>query len=170
MPVQRTVVPGRIAIGGILFPNAGGRICFCFIGKRNPAEPDEILPSAGRYPCGTKSSRWEDCKKQSHCPMRAVGCFLRMGWDSNPRKGLTFGGFQDRCIKPLCHPSGDLQARWRAGENTSVSVARVQAFFVACRGKGLFSALRAERISACAERISTAWREFRRRCLRDFMR
>ena len=77
-----------------------------------------------------------------------------MGWDSNPRKGLTFGGFQDRCIKPLCHPSGDLQAQWRAGENSSACIARVQVFFVACRGKEGVSALRAERISACAERIS----------------
>ncbi len=30
----------------------------------------------------------------------------RMGWDSNPRKACTFGGFQDRCLKPLGHPSG----------------------------------------------------------------
>ena len=28
-----------------------------------------------------------------------------MGWDSNPRKACTFGGFQDRCLKPLGHPS-----------------------------------------------------------------
>ena len=54
-----------------------------------------------------------------------------MGWDSNPRKGLTFGGFQDRCIKPLCHPSGDLQALSRAGRDTSASVMPVQEFSVA---------------------------------------
>ncbi len=29
----------------------------------------------------------------------------RMGRDSNPRKGCPFNGFQDRRIRPLCHPS-----------------------------------------------------------------
>ncbi len=28
-----------------------------------------------------------------------------MGWDSNPRYGCPHGGFQDRCLKPLGHPS-----------------------------------------------------------------
>ena len=54
-----------------------------------------------------------------------------MGWDSNPRKGLTFGGFQDRCIKPLCHPSGDLQALSRAGRDTIASASLVQEISVA---------------------------------------
>ncbi len=30
------------------------------------------------------------------------------GWDSNPRRAFTLAGFQDQCIQPLCHPSGDL--------------------------------------------------------------
>jgi hypothetical protein len=29
----------------------------------------------------------------------------RTGWDSNPRNACTFGGFQDRCLKPLGHLS-----------------------------------------------------------------
>lgn len=29
----------------------------------------------------------------------------RRGGDSNPRNALTFVGFQDRCIRPLCHLS-----------------------------------------------------------------
>jgi lipid A 3-O-deacylase len=29
----------------------------------------------------------------------------RMGWDSNPRYAYTHAGFQDRCLKPLGHPS-----------------------------------------------------------------
>ena len=29
----------------------------------------------------------------------------RTGWDSNPRWACTHGGFQDRCLKPLGHPS-----------------------------------------------------------------
>src|SRR5262245_45157937 len=29
----------------------------------------------------------------------------RKGWDSNPRGAYTPGGFQDRCLKPIGHPS-----------------------------------------------------------------
>ena len=29
----------------------------------------------------------------------------RRGWDSNPRCACTHAGFQDRCLKPLGHPS-----------------------------------------------------------------
>src|SRR6266496_3932077 len=29
----------------------------------------------------------------------------RMGWDSNPRGACAPAGFQDRCLKPLGHPS-----------------------------------------------------------------
>jgi hypothetical protein len=29
----------------------------------------------------------------------------RRGWDSNPRCGFPHDGFQDRCLKPLGHPS-----------------------------------------------------------------
>src|SRR5271155_4193535 len=29
----------------------------------------------------------------------------RMGWDSNPRWACAHAGFQDRCLKPLGHPS-----------------------------------------------------------------
>ena len=111
--------------------------------------------------------------------MRAVGSFfLRMGWDSNPRKGLTFGGFQDRCIKPLCHPSGDLQAQWRAGENTSACIAQVQAFFVACRRKwGIYLPcgqrefpLKRRGFRLTAREFLLAQREFRGHRPRDFMR
>jgi site-specific DNA recombinase len=34
------------------------------------------------------------------------GLKWRMGWDSNPRDACTPGGFQDRCLQPLGHPSG----------------------------------------------------------------
>ena len=33
----------------------------------------------------------------------------RMGWDSNPRYACTHGGFQDRCLQPLGHPSEALK-------------------------------------------------------------
>src|SRR5690606_33078403 len=35
------------------------------------------------------------------------GLKWRMGWDSNPRRHHCLAGFQDRCLKPLGHPSGD---------------------------------------------------------------
>ena len=31
--------------------------------------------------------------------------FWRKGWDSNPRYPCGHAGFQDRCLKPLGHPS-----------------------------------------------------------------
>lgn len=36
---------------------------------------------------------------------RDVQYYWRMGRDSNPRKSCPFSGFQDRRIRPLCHPS-----------------------------------------------------------------
>src|SRR5258708_6137722 len=33
----------------------------------------------------------------------------RKGWDSNPRYPCRHAGFQDRCLKPLGHPSGPLK-------------------------------------------------------------
>ena len=33
----------------------------------------------------------------------------RMGWDSNPRDSFPPGGFQDRCLQPLGHPSSQAQ-------------------------------------------------------------
>src|SRR5205823_10661188 len=33
------------------------------------------------------------------------GACWRKGWDSNPRGACAPGGFQDRCLKPLGHPS-----------------------------------------------------------------
>jgi hypothetical protein len=41
-------------------------------------------------------------------PVQSMGYRLynwRMRWDSNPRYACTYGGFQDRCLKPLGHPS-----------------------------------------------------------------
>src|ERR1700745_3652263 len=38
----------------------------------------------------------------------------RKGWDSNPRGRCRPGGFQDRCLKPLGHPS-TCSARRAAG-------------------------------------------------------
>lgn len=34
----------------------------------------------------------------------------RCGWDSNPRDGCPPGGFQNRCLRPLSHRTGETQA------------------------------------------------------------
>lgn len=39
------------------------------------------------------------------------GLKWRRGWDSNPRYSLLHAGFQDRCLKPLGHPSRQLISR-----------------------------------------------------------
>src|SRR5436309_10784999 len=38
---------------------------------------------------------------------------MRRGWDSNPRRACALSGFQDRRIRPLCHPSRAINiGRW----------------------------------------------------------
>jgi hypothetical protein len=45
----------------------------------------------------------------NRCTVRSsegnAGKYWRKGWDSNPRESCPSGGFQDRCLKPLGHPS-----------------------------------------------------------------
>jgi hypothetical protein len=41
-----------------------------------------------------------------YCDIACCRRGWRTGWDSNPRWAFTHGGFQDRCLKPLGHPSG----------------------------------------------------------------
>jgi hypothetical protein len=50
-----------------------------------------VDPSSGRF-----------ARETSAEPLPAR---VRKGWDSNPRWACTHGGFQDRCLKPLGHPS-----------------------------------------------------------------
>ena len=48
----------------------------------------------------------------------------RKGWDSNPRGAYTPAEFQDRCLKPLGHPSVDNIEYLRiAAGTTNVNVA-----------------------------------------------
>jgi hypothetical protein len=37
--------------------------------------------------------------------LRGILGIWRKGWDSNPRYPCRHAGFQDRCLKPLGHPS-----------------------------------------------------------------
>ena len=50
----------------------------------------------------------------------------RKGWDSNPRWACTHGGFQDRCLKPLGHPSHEpfvepFGQSWQVSRATNLS-------------------------------------------------
>ena len=47
----------------------------------------------------------DDRPRNFRCNSVAYGLDWRKGWDSNPREALTSAGFQDRCLKPLGHPS-----------------------------------------------------------------
>jgi hypothetical protein len=50
-------------------------------------------------------------------------CTWRKEWDSNPRWACVHGGFQDRCLKPLGHPSAKrsrLVSRYAAHEATAL--------------------------------------------------
>ena len=44
-------------------------------------------------------------------------CVWRKGWDSNPRWSCPHGGFQDRCLKPLGHPSRRIRYDLRRGSD-----------------------------------------------------
>lgn len=58
--------------------------------------------------------------KSSVMPFHHSPIVWRKEWDSNPRR-ITLGGFQDRCIKPLCHPSSG------AGRGTRTLTLKAQA-------------------------------------------
>ena len=47
-----------------------------------------------------------DPRGPGHTAEFDAGNRWRMGRDSNPRWTCAHAGFQDRCIQPLCHPSG----------------------------------------------------------------
>jgi hypothetical protein len=61
------------------------------------------LRGAGRTMGPNQGHPFQQTQKKG--PLGPFFCVWRRGWDSNPRRGLTLGGFQDRCIQPLCHPS-----------------------------------------------------------------
>ena len=80
---------------------------------RNPKKaknfPTKVKPHGGSGPA-VVSMKWP--RKQVRARIRAnVQAALaltrhwRMGWDSNPRYPCGHAGFQDRCLKPLGHPS-----------------------------------------------------------------
>ena len=83
-------------------------------------------PTSPRAPALFRLTGWLSSKLSSReiveLPSRAESArFVRRGWDSNPRKPCDFSGFQDRRIRPLCHPSG-----WRiANKHRAIRVPKV---------------------------------------------
>src|SRR6185295_15941215 len=55
----------------------------------------------------------------------------RRGWDSNPRDPCRPGGFQDRCYRPLSHPSA-----WGEGESLPARLDPCEASEVGAEGVG----------------------------------
>ena len=47
-----------------------------------------------------------------------INGFWRKRWDSNPRWACTHAGFQDRCLKPLGHPSSRRRSPYSAFERS----------------------------------------------------
>jgi hypothetical protein len=63
--------------------------------------------SSGDQPCGARSFARQPLRRASSSWTPAVRCdkVWRKEWDSNPRGSGPPAGFQDRCLKPLGHPS-----------------------------------------------------------------
>ena len=60
-----------------------------------------IIPFASRFYWGMKNY-----KKVQFIDLKLFFDEIwRRGWDSNPRYSRLHAGFQDRCLKPLGHPS-----------------------------------------------------------------
>ena len=56
---------------------------------------------------GYRPSR-QNCDRKSEVSLFIINMLWewRRRWDSNPRYAFTHAGFQDQCIRPLCHSSG----------------------------------------------------------------
>ncbi len=48
----------------------------------------------------------ESVRARQQILQNTINGLWRKGWDSNPRYPCGHAGFQDRCLKPLGHPSG----------------------------------------------------------------
>ncbi len=67
--------------------------------------------------------------KNSATSVPTQGLNWRTGWDSNPRWARTHGGFQDRCLKPLGHPSGRRTLAGRRRRHPAPCLTWPQAFW-----------------------------------------
>jgi hypothetical protein len=98
--------------------------------------------------------------KQSPTPKRAripkkTWCYQRMGRDSNPRWTFAHAGFQDRCLKPLGHPSSFVPGIIVAKSNTPpCSLSRRDAD-PSSRGSMHVRALTARRVAATISHFYT---------------
>ena len=82
---------------------------------RTSRSPRSRAPSRSSSPCSRTAAG--ACSVPPARPTESIGTPMRLparrqvrrrGWDSNPRNRLTrLSDFQDRRIRPLCHPSGE---------------------------------------------------------------
>ena len=106
--------PFELALWGLDRPAAG-----C-AGPRSPQPAREIRGQASAPNAPTRCSALQAnprgggdrsgdrlCSGSVFCKPfhRLTRSAWRRGWDSNPRYRCRHSGFQDRCIRPLCHPS-----------------------------------------------------------------
>ena len=56
------------------------------------------------------------CRERACTAGGSCAMAWRKGWDSNPRYPCRHGGFQDRCLKPLGHPSAERHGLSKAGQ------------------------------------------------------
>ena len=61
-----------------------------------------IVSRLGQEWPANRGPRWGRGRCNGHVSLQK----WRRGWDSNPRTSHPVGGFQDRCLRPLGHPSG----------------------------------------------------------------
>ena len=74
---------------------------FCAPGTEEQSKTPGITCRYGNKAPGLQSPPQKNCALRK--PVRWQG--TRRGRDSNPRYPRGYAGFQDQCIRPLCHPS-----------------------------------------------------------------
>ena len=85
----------------ILFQNTSGAVDIWEMSGTSVLASNSLgNPGPTRHPPGGS----DDWPRAMWSQVRPSGMW-RMGWDSNPRWACTHAGFQDRCLKPLGHPS-----------------------------------------------------------------
>jgi hypothetical protein len=97
---------------GACFALAEG-VVLCRLASGRPAIPRSTRDRRHFVSASCASdARWSNQWTRAHTrtarqsmPRKGAHFVWRKGWDSNPRETCASAGFQDRCIRPLCHPS-----------------------------------------------------------------
>jgi hypothetical protein len=76
-------------------------------GIDHPSKSALVRPKR-RAGSGTWSGTDEICNPKHDMKSSSYDLLMAEEWDSNPPWACVHGGFQDRCLKPLGHPSKSL--------------------------------------------------------------